>query len=150
HDQEEALDLADRVAIMNKGRIEQIGTPSEIFEVPKTPFVFDFLGRTNAFHCTVSGGKVRLGDKTIETDPPLPDGPAVAFVRPANIILAKADAEIVSDDPVMPGTALVRLVSKLGPWASVELLYEKRFVQVEMVREKINELDLAVGDRCRF
>jgi spermidine/putrescine transport system ATP-binding protein len=49
HDQEEALSLSDRIAVMNAGRIEQIGTPSEIYEYPKTPFVADFIGDTNLF-----------------------------------------------------------------------------------------------------
>ncbi|WAL62140.1 ABC transporter ATP-binding protein [Thermocoleostomius sinensis] len=49
HDQEEALSLSDRIAVMNMGKIEQIGTPSEIYESPKTPFVADFIGDTNLF-----------------------------------------------------------------------------------------------------
>lgn len=49
HDQEEALSLSDRIAVMNAGRVEQIGTPSEIYESPKTPFVADFIGDTNLF-----------------------------------------------------------------------------------------------------
>src|SRR5262249_16461451 len=57
HDQEEALDLADRVAIMNRGVIEQVGTPLEVYDAPKSPFVFDFLGHTNSFDCIVRGGK---------------------------------------------------------------------------------------------
>ncbi|NJO40390.1 MAG: ABC transporter ATP-binding protein [Cyanobacteria bacterium CRU_2_1] len=50
HDQEEALSLSDRIAVMNAGRIEQIGTPSEIYESPQTPFVADFIGDTNLFY----------------------------------------------------------------------------------------------------
>jgi len=49
HDQEEALSLSDRIAVMNEGRVEQIGTPSEIYDFPKTPFVADFIGETNLF-----------------------------------------------------------------------------------------------------
>ena len=56
HDQEEALALADRVAIMANGRIEQVGTPTEVYEGPQTPFVYDFLGRTNVFNCVVEHG----------------------------------------------------------------------------------------------
>src|SRR5215212_2094770 len=63
HDQEEALALADRVAIMTQGRIEQAGTPTDVYEDPKTPFVYDFLGRTNAFDCRVQGSHVQIGDK---------------------------------------------------------------------------------------
>jgi len=148
HDQDEALDLADRVAIMSRGQIEQIGTPSDIFEEPKTPFVIDFLGRTNAFNCEVSDGKVKLGDKLIIIDPPLPDGQAVAFVRPANIVLAKANGTVTSEDPVLPHSATVRFISEIGPWATVELLYQGQFIEVEMMREKLHELELAVGDQC--
>jgi sulfate transport system ATP-binding protein len=150
HDQGEALDLADRVAIMTRGHIEQIGTPSDIFEEPKTPFVIDFLGRTNAFNCEVNGGQVKLGDKLITLDPPLPDGPAVAFVRPAHIVLTKANgaANVTSEDPVLPHTATVRFTSEIGPWATVELLYQGQFIEVEMMREKLHELEIAVGDNC--
>ncbi|HEY9647632.1 MAG TPA: ABC transporter ATP-binding protein [Chroococcidiopsis sp.] len=55
HDQEEALSLSDRIAVMNEGRIEQIGSPSEIYEYPKTPFVADFIGDTNLFQGRVVG-----------------------------------------------------------------------------------------------
>jgi spermidine/putrescine transport system ATP-binding protein len=57
HDQEEALSLSDRIAVMNEGRIEQVGTPSEIYEYPKTPFVADFIGDTNLFQ-----GRVEVSD----------------------------------------------------------------------------------------
>jgi sulfate transport system ATP-binding protein len=148
HDQAEALDLADRVAVMTRGRIEQIGTPSDIFEEPKTPFVIDFLGRTNAFNCEVSNGQVELGDKLITVDPPLPDGQAVAFVRPANILLTKANGTVTSEDPVLPHPATIRFISEIGPWATVELLYHGQFIEVEMMRDKLRELELAVGDKC--
>jgi sulfate transport system ATP-binding protein len=148
HDQAEALDLADRVAVMTRGRIEQIGTPSDIFEEPKTPFVIDFLGRTNAFNCEVSNGQVELGDKLITVDPPLPDGQAVAFVRPANIVLTKANGTVTSEDPVLPHAATIRFISEIGPWATVELLYHGQFIEVEMMRDKLRELELAVGDKC--
>ena len=50
HDQEEALEVADRVVVMNQGRIEQVGTPDEVYEHPATPFVYEFLGDVNLFH----------------------------------------------------------------------------------------------------
>jgi len=147
HDQEEALDLADRVAIMNHGIIEQIGAPAEIYEKPETPFVFDFLGRTNAFDCAIEHGKAQLGDKQIPA-PGIPDGPAVAFVRPHDIVLARADAVARSRDARLPGVAMVRFMSQLGQRVSVELLYEKRLIEAETSREKLTELGLARGDRC--
>ena len=56
HDQEEALELADRVVVMNQGKIEQVGTPDEVYDRPATPFVFGFIGETNALPVTVEVG----------------------------------------------------------------------------------------------
>jgi sulfate transport system ATP-binding protein len=148
HDQDEALDLADRVAIMNHGGIEQIGTPAEIYEAPKTPFVFDFLGRTNAFHCEIADGETRLGDKVLPVEPGIPDGPGVAFVRPHDIILSTAERPEPSEDAMLPGTAIVRFVSALGQRATVELLYDRKLIEAESSREKLDELGLGVGDKC--
>ncbi len=148
HDQEEALDLADRVAIMNKGVIEQIGTPAEIYQAPQTPFVFDFLGRTNAFNCTIEGGKTKLGDKVLPVEGEVADGPGVAFVRPHDIVLAAADDQEKSEDATLPGHAIVRFISALGQRAAVELLYDRRLIEAESSREKLKELGLGVGDKC--
>ena len=62
HDQEEALEVADRVVVMNKGRIEQQGTPQEVWEHPASPFVYDFLGDVNLFHGRASGGQMQMGN----------------------------------------------------------------------------------------
>ena len=58
HDQEEALELADRVVVMNEGRIEQVGSPREIYDQPATPFVYEFLGSANRLPCQVQAGRV--------------------------------------------------------------------------------------------
>src|SRR3954454_9715457 len=58
HDQEAALEVADRVAVMNAGKIEQIGTPEEVYENPASPFVYQFLGNVNLFHARMEGGKI--------------------------------------------------------------------------------------------
>ena len=62
HDQEEALEVADRVAILRDGRIEQIGTPEEIYDHPASPFVYDFLGNVNLFSGRVRDGAVIIGE----------------------------------------------------------------------------------------
>src|SRR6476646_772889 len=83
HDQEEAFEVSDHVVVMNKGRIEQVGTPQEIFEHPANPFVMDFLGNVNVFHGSVQGGRALLGSLEVS----FPDYPheqtraAMAFVR---------------------------------------------------------------------
>jgi len=148
HDQEEALDLADRVAVINKGRIEQFGTPIEIYESPRTPFVFDFLGHTNAFDCTVEDGHVRLGDRVLRVEPGTPDGPAVAFVRPHDVVLDRAFIPPPSTDAALAGTGTVRFISALGQRATVELLYGRKLIEVQSSRDRLDELGLRVGDRC--
>ena len=61
HDQEEAFEVADTVVVMNHGRVEQVGTPQEVFEHPANPFVMDFLGNVNVFHGRVQNGRATLG-----------------------------------------------------------------------------------------
>src|SRR5690554_6513772 len=84
HDQEEALEVADRIVIMNRGNIEQIGTPEEVYDHPATPFVYQFLGQVNLFHGRVARGKAHIGALEI----PVPehaeteDSAAIAYVRP--------------------------------------------------------------------
>ena len=148
HDQEEALDLADRVAIMNHGVIEQIGTPIEVYESPKTPFIFDFLGHTNSFDCVIHHGKARLGDKELPVEPAIPDGPGVAFVRPHDIVLSPPNDPEPTQDAKLPDTAIMRFVSARGQRAAVELLYEKRLIEAEVSREGLNELGLSIGGKC--
>jgi putative spermidine/putrescine transport system ATP-binding protein len=83
HDQEEALAIADRVGVMSDGRLEQLGTPIEVYHRPSSPFVAEFVGLTNRLPATVSGGSADvLGVRLPLVDPSAPDGPAVALVRP--------------------------------------------------------------------
>src|SRR6202047_3522220 len=69
HDQEEALELANRVVVLNAGRIEQAGTPEELYHHPATPFVYNFLGNVNLFHGRVRDGKVYIRDTPIAVSP---------------------------------------------------------------------------------
>jgi sulfate transport system ATP-binding protein len=91
HDQEEALELADRVAILNLGRIEQVGEPVEVSEHPASAFVAGFVGEGARFEGAVSRGLFRSGALTAAA-PAAPDGPAQAFVRPHQFALAGPDA----------------------------------------------------------
>jgi len=86
HDQEEALDLADRVAILNKGVIEQVGTPAEVHDNPINPFVCGFVGEANSFEGAVSGGRFTAGGVSLAAAG-APDGAAVAYVRPYDLML---------------------------------------------------------------
>ena len=84
HDQEEALEVADQIVVMNKGDIEQIGSPREVYENPTTPFVFDFLGQANRFEGTKSQGLIQIGSDRIQLPEPqnVSDGQVIAFARP--------------------------------------------------------------------
>ncbi len=148
HDQDEALDLADRVAIMNRGLIEQVGSPVEIYDAPRSPFVFDFLGHTNAFDCVVRDGKAYVGENQLQLDEVIRDGPAVAFVRPHDVLLARPDKRASLLGARLPGTALVRFISALGQRAIAELVYEKRLIEAEMTRQTLQELGLKNGSKC--
>jgi sulfate transport system ATP-binding protein len=91
HDQEEALEVADRVAILRAGRIEQIGTPEEIYDRPVSPFVYDFLGNVNLFSGRMKDGEVVIGDNSfsvVDTDRAT-ETETVAFVRPHDIHIAR-------------------------------------------------------------
>lgn len=91
HDQEEALELADRVVIMNRGVIEQIGTPREVYDTPATPFVSEFVGETNRLPVTISGGRVLYDGQQLDmSTPALADGRAELHFRPHQGILGAA------------------------------------------------------------
>lgn len=88
HDQDEALELADRVVVMSKGQIEQIGTPDEIYDTPNSPFVFGFIGQSNILAVRVENGQLWLEDRSIGVSAPgEADGPAQLYFRPHDIEL---------------------------------------------------------------
>jgi iron(III) transport system ATP-binding protein len=93
HDQEEAQTMADRIFVMNAGRIEQMGTPSEIYDAPATPFVADFIGVMNFLAVEVSGAnEVRCGDYTLQCDTDgRPSGQALALaIRPEDVLISQS------------------------------------------------------------
>jgi sulfate/thiosulfate transport system ATP-binding protein len=86
HDQEEALELADRVVVMNEGKIEQIGTPDEIYDKPNSPFVFSFIGESSVLPVRVEKGKVWLDGHSLDLSPgAVTSGPARLFFRPHDV-----------------------------------------------------------------
>jgi len=90
HDQEEALAVADRVAVMREGEIEQIGTPEELYTTPATAFVADFVGLSNRVPADLIDGVVHVhGSKLTLLGEPLDDGPVTAYIRPEDVALAE-------------------------------------------------------------
>ncbi len=104
HDQGEAMALADRIVVMNKGVVEQIGPPHETYEFPATPFVADFLGKTNVLNGRAGGGAVTIAGQSWPCDPSL-NGVVTLSIRPEKIILAAAS----DPGPALSGTARTRI-----------------------------------------
>ena len=117
HDQEEALDLADRVVVMNHGCIEQIDTPENVWNRPATAFVCDFLGGANRIACTALGGSIDFGGVVLpNTAPAIGDGAATGFIRPHEFALAAAGA---------PGLAVtLRRIQRTGAAAALETVLD--------------------------
>jgi putative spermidine/putrescine transport system ATP-binding protein len=111
HDQEEALAVADRVGVMNQGRLEQLAAPAELYANPATPFVADFVGLNNKVPATVSGATASLLGVTVAALPGSVDGDGVAMVRPESVT--------VTADPA--GTSTVGSVSFLGAISRVNV-----------------------------
>jgi sulfate transport system ATP-binding protein len=86
HDQEEALEVSDSIVILNRGRIEQIGTPEEVYDRPVNPFVYNFLGNVNLFHARIEGGALSLQHREKSDDD------STLFIRPHDISLSPDNA----------------------------------------------------------
>ncbi len=139
HDQEEALEVADRVVVMNEGRVEQIGTPDQVYHRPANPFVYNFLGNVNLFNGRVEGGKVYLGEMAMELPETSQPGAktAVVYVRPH---LLEIDHQPRNTNHFR---ARVEHINPAGPLVKVELVSEWGDpVQVEITQERYRDLRL--------
>jgi sulfate transport system ATP-binding protein len=144
HDQEEAFEVADRVVVMNEGRVEQVGTPAEVFEHPANAFVMDFLGNVNVFQGHVEGGKAVVpGLEVSYPDYPHPEArDASVYVRPHDLAIERrrdGDASI---------EAVVLHVNPAGSRAKVELeaAGTRQLINAELTVERFAELGLKSGD----
>jgi sulfate/thiosulfate transport system ATP-binding protein len=126
HDQEEALEVADRVVLMNSGRIEQIGSPQEVWDHPASPFVYGFLGDVNLFHGRAHQGEVHL--EGIRIDSPehhdAQDAKAFAYVRPHDLDVQRYSPGQSLDAAGTPRGMVVQLSRAIvvGPIARLELI----------------------------
>ena len=125
HDQEEALELADRVAILNKGRIEQIGTPDEVIDRPATAFVAGFVGEAVHLPVELAPRSIRVGEQAIEHEHGLSPGAASLFVRPTDLALAEPVGRSLL-------TATVVSVRRRGPARRIELSLGNSLSTVEI------------------
>ena len=143
HDQEEALEVADRVVVMNSGRIEQIGSPEEVYDNPATPFVYHFLGDVNLFHGRVHDGNAAIAD----THVPLQDtvdnhAAAVFYARPHEIEITACQ------DGITGIKARILDIRRFGALVRFELerLDGQGIVEAEMNRENFQSNAFIEGD----
>jgi len=142
HDQEEALELADRVIIFNQGVIEQDGTPEEVVEHPATPFVANFVGRVNVFHGRLEFGKAWFGPVVVDHPTPLKGAiRAEGYARPHELDITRED--------VGGGLwATVRHASPAGALVKVDLTDpDGGMLHVEITREQFDVLAVSAGER---
>lgn len=145
HDQEEALEVADKIVVMNQGRIEQQGTPEEVYDRPSNPFVYEFLGNVNLFHARVQQGHSRIGNIQI----PSPEHTlgeeqqGLAYVRPHEI-----DVLTQPTDNALQVT--LDLVTIVGPTARLEVLTDSdnQLIHVEIPKVQFKQLGLTKGDKA--
>jgi sulfate transport system ATP-binding protein len=142
HDQEEALEAADRVVVMNQGRVEQVGTPAEVYAKPATPFVYDFLGDVNLFRGRIERGKAYIGSMEFEA-PPQAGGEAklaTLYIRPHQLEIEHEDRGEAQFK------ARVAHVNPAGPLVKVDLVAEWGDpVRVELSQERFRALALEPG-----
>jgi len=145
HDQEEALEVADRIVVMNRGSIEQQGTPSEVYDHPATPFVFDFLGNVNLFQGRVHKGTAQMGGMNLSSPEHASavDAPAVGYVRSHDIAIER----VATDAGALE--ANVRYLLSVGPLVRVDLMLSNGdgTIEVDLPREEADRLQLSVGEK---
>jgi len=123
HDQEEALDLADRVAILKDGELRQLGTPNEVYESPADPFVYDFLGPACRLPGVVEGGRLTVADWETKAADDAPKGRVEVFFRPDEVMFAPFDGAGLA--------AEVKAVAARGPDVRIECLIEGKLFELE-------------------
>ncbi|WP_394235335.1 sulfate/molybdate ABC transporter ATP-binding protein [Niallia oryzisoli] len=144
HDQEEALDVADQIVVMNEGKIEQQGTPDEVYDHPASPFVYDFLGNVNLFRGRLNHGKLSVGSAKLEAigHQDAADLDAVGYVRPHQLAIERVKQ---SEDAI---PAIVTFSHSVGPVVYIEMRLQdsNEFVEAEISKEEFNRLALTKGE----
>lgn len=150
HDQEEALEVSDKVVLMNRGSVEQIGTPNEVYERPASPFVYSFLGAVNLFHGRVQNQQLQIGSHYLPVGETAScaDIEAMGFVRPHEL-----DIDTNNTDSAGVEAQIARILS-MGAITRIELHGTQdqahNYYEVELPRERAAALSLFVGQIVRL
>ncbi len=164
HDQEEALEVADRIVVINKGNIEQIGSPQAVYEHPNSPFVYQFLGNVNQFNGHIHEGEAKVNGIAVKLNDhhATQHGAVVAFVRPHDIEIHKERTGAQSFE------AQINYIHAIGPLVRLELQrlgdgldeseslkrnliqakpIQAEPIQAELTQERFRELNISQGER---
>jgi sulfate transport system ATP-binding protein len=147
HDQEEALEVSDTVVLMNRGKLEQVGSPEEVYDHPATPFAYGFLGNVNRFEGALAGGKFKIGDILLDYSTPLlsPDQASViAFARPADLDIVMAQSTVTGIPATIDRILSFGQTSKIELTASVALADSGRALEYEVQWPRIRVQDAAL------
>jgi sulfate transport system ATP-binding protein len=142
HDQDEAMELADRIVVINQGRVEQIGTPDEVFHHPRTEFVMDFLGQVNLFHGRLQDGEVRFATLCWESPEhaQMPPRPVKVFIRPYDFEVGTQR----NGDPCFKAT--VSRIHSAGPNVRLELIAESgEHLCAELPQDRYRSQNITCG-----
>jgi len=144
HDQDEALEVADRIVLMDHGRVEQVGTPQEVYERPATPFVYGFLGAVNRFVGQSRAGVLHIGEHQLPHGGTHGEGEVQAYARPHEL-------QILTDESAPGLAATVERVLSFGASARVELIGpDGQPLEAELTRAEAEALSLRGGQRVRL
>jgi sulfate transport system ATP-binding protein len=144
HDQEEALEVADRIVLMNKGHVEQIGAPQDVYDHPASPFVYGFLGNVNLFHGRVHDGVLEAGGVAFDAPDHAQarDQTGVGYVRPHDLDI---DRYATGAEGIM---VQLKRAHAIGPLAQLELERDDNAELIEVVipNERFMQLKLREGE----
>ncbi|PJG84180.1 sulfate/molybdate ABC transporter ATP-binding protein [Caviibacterium pharyngocola] len=148
HDQDEALDVSDRIVVMNKGQIEQIDEPTQIYHSPQTPFVTQFVGDVNVFHGHIDQGNLVVGEFSHRIDPntnhtvPVENQSATAYIRPYELTLSRA-----ADNALAAG--IITHINAIGFIVRIEIesRQSEQPIEVILTKESYMQSQYRIGEQ---
>ena len=140
HDQDEALDMSDRIVVMNKGQVEQIDEPSQIYHAPQTPFVTQFVGDVNVFHGHIEQGNLVVGEFAHNLQAhsnatrARNNQSATAYIRPYELTLSREPYNALA-------SGIIRHINAIGFIVRIEVESPQTEQPIEVILTKENYLN---------
>ncbi|MDU8923824.1 sulfate/molybdate ABC transporter ATP-binding protein [Pasteurellaceae bacterium LIM206] len=148
HDQDEALDMSDRIVVMNKGQIEQIDEPNHIYHRPQTPFVTQFVGDVNVFHGHIDEGNLVVGEFSHKMAPihnaatPVNNQPATAYIRPYELTLSRSQDNALASGTICHINAIGFIVR-----IEIESAQSEQPIEVILTQDAYSQAQYRTGEQ---